>query len=191
MNPAFNYPNLLTFGRIVLTMFFVYLLILGGPRAKFLACVVFFLAGLSDYLDGMLARRHKTITSLGKIMDPIADKILILSSFYIFHEVYHLMSGWVFSLVAFREILITSMRMYWLKRGVVLPAEKTGKIKTISQMVYVLYVLLGLLITEWTPRFDVRLHLAHDLMLIWVVFITLYSALSYRQLFTFRKASNS
>ena len=80
-------PNKLTIARIVLTFVFMLFLFIPGLTAKILALLIFFLACLSDYLDGLLARKHNTITNFGIIMDPIADKILVLGAFLVFVEI--------------------------------------------------------------------------------------------------------
>jgi CDP-diacylglycerol--glycerol-3-phosphate 3-phosphatidyltransferase len=144
-----NLPNRLTLLRIALSFLLILCLLPGGfvPRPKLSAFVVFILASLTDLWDGRLARRWGQVTDFGVLMDPIADKILILSAFIAFTQV-NLVPAWMVVLIAAREFLITGLRLFAFGRGQVLPAETAGKHKTVSQMVAISLTLLFLLVEE-------------------------------------------
>jgi CDP-diacylglycerol--glycerol-3-phosphate 3-phosphatidyltransferase len=123
-----------------------------GLVFKILALAVFALAAISDYLDGLLARRLNAISNFGIIMDPIADKILVLAAFISFIEM-KVIPAWMVIVVIMRELLITSLRIFSLGRGLVLKAERCGKHKTMSQMVTIFIILLFLIFKELAFRF--------------------------------------
>ncbi len=127
-----NLPNQLTILRIILTLLFVFCFLKGTFLAMLFSVALFMAATYTDLLDGQIARKHQLITDFGKIMDPIADKFLLLSAFYLLGKI-AVYPMWMFYVVAFREILITVLRLRAMKRGVVLAAETAGKSKTILQ----------------------------------------------------------
>ncbi|MDO8580286.1 MAG: CDP-diacylglycerol--glycerol-3-phosphate 3-phosphatidyltransferase [Candidatus Omnitrophota bacterium] len=128
-----NLPNCLTLLRIVLTFLFIVFLVRDGLTEKIVAALLFAMAALTDYLDGHLARAKGLITNFGKIMDPIADKFLVLSAFYVFAYL-ELIPFWIFGVIAIREVGITAWRLQAVSRGTVMAAETAGKYKTILQM---------------------------------------------------------
>lgn len=135
-----NLPNLLTVGRFFLTGGFIYFLNQNSDAGYVWAVIFFFLAMFSDYCDGYLARKYNLFTDFGKIMDPIADKFLILSAFFIFMR-WRLIPAWIFYVIAFREVLVTVSRLLLMRKGKTLAAEREGKIKTIFQMAAVCLIL--------------------------------------------------
>lgn len=137
-------PNILTVSRIVLTFLFMLVLFAPGLMAKVLALLIFGLACLTDWLDGALARRLNQESAFGILMDPIADKILVLAAFLSFVEL-TLVPAWMVVLIVSREFVITGLRLVAVRQGVVLPAERGGKHKTISQMVAILTALIYLI----------------------------------------------
>jgi len=142
-----NLPNKLTVLRIILTFVFMAFLFCEGLWAKIGALIIFILASLTDFYDGRLARRMNQITSFGKLMDPIADKILILAAFMAFVQM-QLVSAWMVLLIFSREIIITGLRLFAISKGKVLAAETAGKHKTVSQMVAIFSILLFLIFRE-------------------------------------------
>lgn len=145
-----NLPNQLTLLRIALSFLLILSLLTPGFSAKLLALLVFIAASLTDWWDGWLARRRKLITDFGILMDPIADKILVLSAFLAFVQL-NLAPAWMVALIAAREFLITGLRLFALGKGQVLPAEAAGKHKTVSQMVAISLTLLFLVVREGVP----------------------------------------
>lgn len=143
-----NLPNKLTFSRLILTG--VFLVVMFG-QFKFhetVALLVFSVASITDYYDGMIARRDKLITSFGVLLDPLADKILICSAFIAFVE-RGWMPAWMVVIVVARELAITGLRLLAASKNVVLAAERFGKHKTISQIVAILAILVLAAHGEW------------------------------------------
>ncbi len=135
-----NIANVLTMVRLALVPVFVVFLMTGGTGWRIAAFVVFGAASFTDLLDGELARRGGLITDFGKIADPIADKALTgsaLISLTVLGEV----AGWVTALILAREVGVTLLRFWVIRRGVI-PASRGGKVKTLLQIVAIgLYVL--------------------------------------------------
>lgn len=135
-----NLPNKLTIGRIIAVPFFVALYMLGFYIA---ALVIFILASLTDMLDGKIARKRNLVTNFGKIMDPLADKILVYSALV-------LMTGdgtvpaWMLIVILAREFAISGMRTVAASEGIVIAAGMSGKIKTVLQMIAVPVLILAL-----------------------------------------------
>jgi CDP-diacylglycerol---glycerol-3-phosphate 3-phosphatidyltransferase len=177
-----NLPNLLTLFRLVLAAIFVACLSLQFPGHNITALVLFLAASLTDYLDGEIARRMNLITDFGKLMDPLADKILTASAF-ICLITFGLVPAWVVIVIISREFLITGLRLLASSKGVILPAEKLGKHKTAWQMITIIYYLGLLAFAEWftsfsLKRMDMWLNLGHILTTIAAV-LTVYSGLAY------------
>lgn len=139
-----NLPNKLTFLRLILAVPFIYFLQFsdeGGFTYRAIAFVIFVIASLTDFFDGYLARKHNLITDFGKIMDPLADKVLVISALVIFVDLGYIPS-WMSIVVIAREFLISGIRMLVAAKGEVIPAGKLGKYKTTSQMIVILIMML-------------------------------------------------
>ena len=142
--PVVNLPNALTVLRLVLVPVFVVLGLQSASwTALWAAFVVFAVAAITDRFDGELARSWGQITDFGRIADPIADKALTLCGFALLSYQGYL-PWWVTILIAVRELGITAMRAFFLRRGVVVSANQAGKLKTFMQM-----VALGALLIPW------------------------------------------
>ncbi len=146
-----NLPNQLTVARLVLSIFFVACLSVHFPFGHTLALALFIVATITDYLDGEIARRCGLITDFGKLMDPLADKILTAAAFICLIP-YGALPAWVVIVIIAREFLITGLRLLAGAKGVVLPAEKLGKHKTAWQMATIIFFLLLLALGEWNSR---------------------------------------
>lgn len=137
-----NVPNLLTIARIIITPIFLAVILMDTLPHRFLiACIVFSIASITDAIDGHLARKNNQITNFGKFLDPIADKILTTSALLAFMSV-GLCNIWIVMLILTREFAIASVRMIAAAGGVVIPANIWGKIKTVSQMVFTILIML-------------------------------------------------
>ena len=143
-----NIPNVLTLSRIFLTFVFASFAQGEGAGAMTLAIMVFLAAVLTDWADGYCARKLNLTSTFGKIMDPIADKALVLTAFFILAYA-DLWSLWLVYPVAAREILVTASRIHALTRGQVIPAEKAGKIKTVFQMTTIFAALICQDLAAW------------------------------------------
>lgn len=142
-----NLANKLTLSRIALTFALMFFLFTSGLAAKIIAFIIFSLACLTDYLDGYFARKRNLASSFGMIMDPIADKVLVLGSFLAFVEM-RIIPAWMVAVVALREFMVTGVRMFALGRGKVLVAKTAGKHKTMSQMLTIFLILSFLIFKE-------------------------------------------
>ncbi len=143
-----NLPNQLTVARFFLTATFVLALSLSDywAFASTAALAIFVIASITDYLDGAIARRRNLVTDFGKLMDPLVDKIMMAAAFILL--VPKAFPAWVAITIISREFLITGLRLLAASKGVVLPAERLGKHKTIWQIVMVLYFLILLSLAE-------------------------------------------
>jgi CDP-diacylglycerol--glycerol-3-phosphate 3-phosphatidyltransferase len=140
-------PTQLTFLRLFLAFLIMGLLMVPGWPAKAAALVCFLLAGLTDWLDGWLARRWQQVSPFGALLDPIADKVLVLGVFLTFVQL-RLVPAWMVLVILARELLITGVRLFVAGRGVVLAAAQEGKQKAVSQMVTIIVILTVLLVRE-------------------------------------------
>jgi len=141
-------PTQLTFLRFLLAFLIMGLLVVPGWPAKAAALVCFLLAGLTDWLDGWLARRWQQVSPFGALLDPIADKVLVLGVFLTFVQL-RLIPAWMVLVILLRELIITGVRLFVASRGVVLAAAQEGKQKAVSQMVTIVVILSVLVIREF------------------------------------------
>ncbi len=145
-------PNQLTILRIVLTPVFLYFFISDDLLMKQISLAVFFVAALSDWYDGWLARKFNYITEWGKFMDPLADKILTSAAFIGFVLV-GLLEWWMVAIILVRDFIITFLRIYADRKGLVFTTSYYAKWKTLLQMVF-LYYLLIIYIGSITPQLN-------------------------------------
>lgn len=136
-----NLPNTLTLLRIVLIPVFVVVLLVRIPYGDYFAALIFIIAAITDSLDGYLARKFQQITKLGIILDPIADKLLITAALVSLVELGKI-SGWVAIVIIGREFAVSALRVVKAEEGLIIPASNLGKLKTISQIVAVLLIIL-------------------------------------------------
>lgn len=180
-----NIANRITMLRILLTFVFMFFLFVNGFWAKVISLAIFIIAALSDFFDGMIAQKNNMVTDFGRLMDPIADKILVLAAFAAFVQM-QLIEAWMFVIIVSREILITSLRLFALNKGKVLSAAKAGKHKTVSQMA-VIFIILGFIVLKevmltfftWNPSWEKFFRQGISLLMLFTVGLTLYSGLSY------------
>lgn len=167
-------PNALTLFRIVLIPLFWVLETSESPVARWAALFVFILASLTDYVDGRIARKTGKITSFGKIMDPLADKLLVISALMIFVGAGRASAVAVMLVIA-RELAVTSLRVVAISEGKLMAAAKSGKWKTASQFFYIILMLLHLETFAFIPCPLFIEQLAQWI----VVVITLWSGIDY------------
>lgn len=180
-----NIANKITVLRIILTFVFMFFLFCHGLWAKAASLIIFIFAALSDFFDGMIAHRKNMVTDFGRLMDPIADKILVLAAFAVFVQL-QLIEAWMFVIIVSREILITSLRLFALNKGKVLSAARSGKHKTASQML-VIFCILGFIVSKetiltystWNPDWERFFRQGIYILMLLTVGLTLYSGLSY------------
>jgi CDP-diacylglycerol--glycerol-3-phosphate 3-phosphatidyltransferase/cardiolipin synthase len=134
-----NLPNKLTIARMIAVPFFIAAYLFGYFPA---ALVIFIVASVTDYFDGKIARSQNLVTNFGKIMDPLADKILVYSAFICMVQI-GIVPGWMLVIILFREFIVSGLRTVAAADGTVIAAGKTGKLKTILQMIAVPLLLLN------------------------------------------------
>jgi CDP-diacylglycerol---glycerol-3-phosphate 3-phosphatidyltransferase len=145
-----NLPNLITIGRIGLAVLIIPLLFMDQFGFRLLAFIVFLVAAFSDLWDGHIARSRGLVTDLGKLLDPVADKLLLVATFVPFYLLSHGIGDggefpwfggvfplWIIVIIFGRELFITLFRSYALRQGVVIPAGQAGKYKTVFQNIFI------------------------------------------------------
>jgi CDP-diacylglycerol--glycerol-3-phosphate 3-phosphatidyltransferase len=136
-----NLPNKLTVSRFLLTVAFLVVMFSQVRFHETIALVLFCAAGVSDFLDGLIARRQNLITNFGILMDPLADKIMVCSAFIAFVGL-NWLPAWMAVLVVARELAITGLRLLAASKNVVLAAEGFGKHKTITQITAIIAIFI-------------------------------------------------
>jgi len=175
-----NLPNVLTVLRIVLTICFYFFLTHVGVGYAVAAFAVFVVAAITDYCDGYLAKKKNCVTAFGTIMDPIADKFLILCAFYVFMRL-EVIAPWMFVSIFVREVFVTMFRLKAVLGKKYLAAEKLGKYKTALQMTSIILILLYLVAVKGGFSSVIMTH-ANEIirfLMILTVVLTLYSGLSF------------
>ncbi len=141
-------PNIITLVRILLIPIFVVLMVSPSEEMLYAAIGVFITAAVTDYIDGFLARKWNVVTKLGKLLDPLADKILVLSALVMLvaqrsdFDGAPWIPGWIVVLVLAREIWVTGLRSVAAASGVVVAAGSSGKVKSFLQMIAIVFLLL-------------------------------------------------
>ncbi len=138
-----NLPNKLTVLRIVLTPFFLASMLIDFKGHFFVAAAIFIIASVTDFLDGNIARKKNLVTTFGKLCDPVADKMLTTAALLAFMQL-GLCNIWIVMVVLTREFLVTSFRLVATAQGIVIPAGIWGKLKTATQMIFSIFIILGI-----------------------------------------------
>ena len=182
-----NLPNILTVVRIALVPVFVILMALDGlwEYMRYVALGVFVIASVTDWLDGIIARRKNIVTRFGKLMDPLADKILVAAGFIMLTGL-DIIPAWVTVIVVARDFLLNTLRMFGTEAGETIAAGVSGKIKTAFQM---LTIVLGMIDTQGMFAFismgkamefgTLLLNVGFSLSLGFAVIFTLWSCIEY------------
>ncbi|MDY6915873.1 MAG: CDP-diacylglycerol--glycerol-3-phosphate 3-phosphatidyltransferase [Candidatus Cloacimonadota bacterium] len=135
-------PNILTIIRILLVPLFIWFVFISTTQNHYvIATILFILACISDYFDGMLARQYRVISNFGKIMDPLADKILVISALAALTFKIEFVSIWVLLIIVIREVAVSILRAYYSKKKIYIAANIWGKLKTVFQMVGIITAL--------------------------------------------------
>jgi len=143
-----NLPNAITLSRLLMTAAFVVAVSQRSPAGYGTGLALFVLAAVSDWLDGWLARRMGLVTPLGKLLDPLADKILVSAAF-VFLTARELCPVWVTALIIGREFLVTGLRQIAIEAGQVLAADRLGKWKTVFQLTFCITGLVWLTLRRY------------------------------------------
>lgn len=144
-----NIPNILTVLRLFLIPFFIYFLLQDEPKSRLIALLLFMIAGFSDFLDGYLARKLEQDTKLGRFLDPLADKFLVIATLFAFYYLDNLISLWIVLVIIGRDILITLMRYMAIAKGKELRTTKLAKTKTGFQMIAIILILLVFVVRSY------------------------------------------
>lgn len=159
----------ITMLRMILIPVFLIFLYLG---MRYWALAVFIIASASDAVDGYIARHYNQVTNFGKFMDPLADKVLVITAMCYYIEAYQ-MAAWVVAIVIFREFAVSGLRLIAVEQGRVIAAAKSGKIKTTVTMVA---LILMLVMPVWAPEFS---HTFDWICSILILLTTVYSGIEY------------
>ena len=181
-----NLPTRLTVLRIVLTPVFVYLLFLKGIEYKLISLGVYIVASLTDWYDGYIAKKYGYVTTWGKFLDPLADKILVSSAFIAFCSLNYVKT-WVVTIIVARDLMITALRSYALLNGRPINTIYLARVKTFVQMGSVYIVFMMLIYHEFAVQKQVRLQWVEYLkrvefinkLMLLVVVLTLYTGVKY------------
>ena len=138
-----NLPNILTLCRILVTPLFIILLFYDHPYAKSWALFIFVVAMLTDIFDGYYARKHNLVTDYGRFLDPLADKVMVLSALISF-AVMDVIPYWMVSLIIFRDVFVTGLRMAMSSKNKTMVTSKIAKRKTLSQVLIIIFILFNI-----------------------------------------------
>src|SRR3989338_7635820 len=156
MKFKFKIPNNITLIRVGLIPLFIIILIVKIPYKNILAAFIFIMLSISDFLDGYFARKKNQVTEFGKLIDPIADKLLISTALiFLLGQGYAGVDLWMVAAIISREAVITAIRIYLLPSKIVVPASNFGKIKTVVQSIAIVFVLLELPLRWYVMLFAV------------------------------------
>ena len=167
-----NWPNNLTLIRIFSIPFIVLLLYFPNKVTCVLASSLFVIASITDYLDGFLARRYNLVTPVGELLDPMADKLLICSSLIMLVK-HGWLDGWIAIVIIGREIMVTGLRAISAEKGIIIPADRYGKMKMFLQIIAISLLIIHypLLGVDWN---------FYGYILIWVaLLLTVFSGINY------------
>ena len=167
-----NLPNKLTVARMCMVPLFMIALMMNTPASRLIATVIFALASLTDMLDGQIARKYNMVTNFGKLMDPLADKVLTAAAMICLVELGDL-AAWIAVVIIFREYLITGLRSVAASENIVVAANIWGKVKTVCQMIALMLLMVK-------PQIVDLCGINIGLWLMYVaVALTIYSGLDY------------
>ncbi len=167
-----NLPNTLTIGRIILVPVFMVAILCAIPFGSYWAALIFIAASFTDFLDGYLARKNNQVTNFGKIMDPLADKLLVAAALICLVQLGDV-PAWIAILILGREFAVTGLRSVAAAEGIVVAASKLGKFKTVTQMIALILLIL---------KADVLAVTGYNIGMIFLylaLFMTLYSGIDY------------
>ena len=167
-----NLPNKLTVARVCMVPLFMVALLINTETSRIVATILFALASLTDMLDGQIARKYNLITNFGKLMDPLADKILTAAAMVCLVQLGDL-AAWIVVIVLFREYAITGLRSVAASENIVIAAGIWGKVKTVCQMFALMLLMLK-------PQIVALCGVVLGLLLMYVALIlTVYSGVDY------------
>lgn len=162
-----NLPNKITIFRVLLIpVFTVFMLSESIPNGNLYALIIFCVACLSDFVDGMIARKYNLVTEFGKLMDPLADKLLVCAALICFVENRPAFPAWVVITIIAREFIISAFRLVASDNGIVIAASMWGKVKTVVQMFLCIAFIIDFDLAWWRIAEQILLYLSLVLTLI-------------------------
>ena len=172
-----NLPNKLTVARVILTPVYLAVMVMQFNMHYLAALIIFSVASFTDFLDGKIARKHNLVTTFGKLVDPVADKMLTTAAMLAFMQL-GLCNIWIVMIVITREFLVTSFRLVASAQGVVIAAGIWGKLKTVSQMAFSIVIMILAQFYTYFMEWSTLCRLANGLMWITAV-LTVISGVKY------------
>lgn len=181
-----NLANKLTLMRIILVpIFLVFITARSIPYGRSIATAIFIIAALTDKLDGYIARSRNQVTRFGKLMDPLADKLLVCAALVSLVE-FHILPGWVAMIIIAREFAVTGLRTVAAAEGIVIAASKWGKAKTVVQIIAILMALINLNLRNYrflhkslNMHFILNFRMVTNFAIMLAVIITIISGVEY------------
>ncbi len=153
---AFTVPNILTFLRVAMIPIFIFLILSPDFLYRIIAVILFIIASLTDLVDGYIARKLKQETELGKFLDPLADKFLVISALVTFLFLTEQVEIWMILCIVGRDLLITLLRSLAIRKGTSLRTSMFGKVKTAFQMFSIIMILLSFLVITYKQRTQIN-----------------------------------
>ena len=177
-----NLPNQLSILRIILTPFFIVTYLVGNLALNYFSFLIFFVASLTDYYDGIIARRDGITSLWGKFLDPLADKVLLSSAFIVF-ALTNIIDDWMVTLIVIRDIIITTLRSYAIFKGKPIVTSYLAKAKTFSQVTVIYFIFIFILIERTLITKNQSLFLVDkinslNLIYLCMLFVTLLTLVS-------------
>jgi CDP-diacylglycerol--glycerol-3-phosphate 3-phosphatidyltransferase len=169
---TFNLPNTITMLRIGVIPVLFFLLFSPDKLWSLIIAFFFILAALTDILDGYIARRYKIVTTMGKFLDPIADKIIVNTAMILMIPINRI-PAWIVAIIIIRDFVVDGMRSIASTEGVIMPASRIGKQKTLSQI-----CAISALIIHY-PLLNVNAHTVGIVLIYLALILTVYSAIDY------------
>ncbi len=146
LRSLFSIPNILSLSRIILIPLFLYFIFIPTKEHRLYALLVFIIASITDFLDGWTARQLKQESEMGKFLDPLADKFLVVAALIAFLILDPLIPLWMVIVIVGRDVLITLMRYLAIKKGMSLKTSGFGKVKTAFQMISIIVIMMVLVV---------------------------------------------
>ena len=168
----FNLPNTITLLRISVMPVLFLLLLSPGRTLSLIIAALFILAALTDLLDGYIARKYGIVTKMGKLLDPIADKIIINTAMILMIPIGYI-PAWIVAIIIMRDVAVDGLRNIDSLDGLVIPASKLGKQKTLSQIIAVSSLIIHY------PLFGIDVHLVGIVILYFALILTIWSGVNY------------
>ena len=167
-----NIPTIITLSRMLIIIPFILI----APDHPYIGGVIFSIAALTDYFDGYVARKTKQVTKLGMLLDPVADKLLVISALIIFVDM-ELIPAWIAIVIIAREFVVTGLRVVALSKDIVIPAEMGGKLKVTAQIASIIVLFAD----RAFPSFDFY---SIGIVLLWIAMVLgILSGIQYFVLF--------